>query len=138
LEAYATGTRPSGIMESVAAALPDDTIRELAAYYGRLSAFGSESPGSSQAAGASIARDGIPELRVPSCSDCHGPGITPRRDVYPRLAGQDAAYLVQQLELFESGARGGSEFAHLMDPVASRLPASAMREVANYYASLED
>ena len=111
----------------------------MAAYYGGL-----ESPPAPAAvaaaddAGARIAREGIPEQNVPSCSDCHGPGGEPRNPAYPRLAGQYEEYLVLQLELFAGGRRGGSRYAHIMQQVAPRLKPEQMREVARYYASLDE
>jgi cytochrome c553 len=52
------------------------------------------------------------------------------------LAGQYADYLILQLEVFKKGHRGGSAYAHLMRPVATRLTTEQMRDVALYYASL--
>ena len=65
-----------------------------------------------------------------------GPGAARRNPLYPLLAGQYAAYLVLQLELFDRGQRGGSAYARLMRPVATRLTPEQMRDVALYYASL--
>jgi cytochrome c553 len=73
---------------------------------------------------------------VPACAQCHGPGGGPRNPHYPVLAGQYAHYLIQQLELFKNGQRGGSPYAHLMREVAPRLTSEQIREVAQYYASL--
>ena len=86
--------------------------------------------------GKAIASRGIPRQRVPACVACHGPGATRRNPIYPILAGQYADYLVLQLELFNKGYRGGSAYAHLMRPVATRLTHEQMRDVALYYASL--
>ncbi|HYG67703.1 MAG TPA: c-type cytochrome, partial [Anaeromyxobacteraceae bacterium] len=70
------------------------------------------------------------------CLDCHGPGGPERNPAYPVLAGQYADYLALQLELFRTGHRGGSAFAHLMSHVAPRLRPEEMRDVARYYESL--
>jgi cytochrome c553 len=86
--------------------------------------------------GKAIASRGIPRQRVPACVVCHGPGTTRRNPLYPVLAGQYADYLVLQLEIFNKGYRGGSAYAHLMRPVATRLTPEQMRDVALYYASL--
>jgi cytochrome c553 len=141
LQAYARGTRHSGIMEPIAAGLSPGERRELALYYSRLSrlapALSRHRPApASVERGREIAHRGIPGQRVPSCADCHGPGATRRNPVYPELAGQDAGYLVLQLQLFQGGRRGGSAWAHLMRPVASRLTPEQMRDVAAYYESL--
>lgn len=140
LEAYARGQRHSGMMEPIAQGLGSEAIRELAEYYGSRPAPPAPPPDPELRAaierGASISRHGIPQQRVPSCMDCHGPGAQRRRPSYPNLAGQPADYLILQLELFKRGVRGGSPYAHLMHTVATRLHPDQMRAVALYYASL--
>lgn len=140
LQAYAHGTRHSGVMGPIAAGLSRDSMRELALHYGKMPAPPA-SPLSQETLlaierGREIATRGIPPRRVPACAACHGPGTTPRNPVYPGLAGQHADYLVLQLELFKHERRGGSAYAHLMRPVASRLTPEQIRDVALYYASL--
>jgi cytochrome c553 len=140
LTAYARSERHSGIMQPIAAGLDAQTIRELAAYYHRLPAAKPGPPKADHAAaiaeGESIARHGIFAQRVPSCIDCHAPGGRRHKPAYPVLAGQPADYLVLQLELFKEQKRGGSAYAHLMHPVASRLQPAQMRAVALYFESL--
>lgn len=139
LQAYARGSRPSGIMEPVAAGLNSDEMRNVARYYGSLAPAPSPIPDGQDAAvarGREIARRGIPARRVPACAQCHGPAATPRNPFYPLLAGQDPAYLQQQLRLFQDGHRGGSSYAHLMHHAAPRLTEAEMRDVAYFYASL--
>jgi cytochrome c553/cytochrome c5 len=141
LEAFANDERHSGVMQSAAAALSSSEMRQLADYYSRLPLHPSRAndPRANAAAierGREIARRGIPDQRVPSCSECHGPAPRRRRPEYPALAGQYAGYLVLQLQLFKSGRRGGSSHAHLMEPVVAFLRADQMLDVALYYAAL--
>jgi cytochrome c553 len=140
LQAYAHGKRQSGIMAPVAAALGPDEMRELAFYYADQPASTPASPLHDTTLaierGKTIAHRGIPGQRVPACVDCHGPGAARRNPFYPVLTGQYADYLVRQLELFKQEHRGGSPYAHLMRPVATRLTAQQMRDVALYYESL--
>ena len=144
LRAYRDSARHSGIMEPIARSLSEDERIQLAGYYSSLTlaapassgSAGSEADEGSIARGESIARTGIPLKGVPSCMDCHGPGPHRRNAAYPDLAGQYGDYIVLQLELFASGRRGGSQFAHLMRYVASRLDAGEMRDVAAWYASV--
>ena len=139
LAAYGHEARHSGIMGPVAAALTPDEQRALADYYSRLPA-GDPDPtadATRAARGAQIAMHGIPSQDVPACDDCHGADST-RNEAYPRLGGQFADYLVQQLELFAKDNRGGSEYAHIMQPTAKRLKPEQMRDVAAYYASQRD
>jgi cytochrome c553 len=164
LDAYARGWRSSGIMEPIAAGLSPEETAELARYYAALGSkarnretsaleadpklmssteLGMNSRGSGSLSSASpiergrnIAMNGIPNQRVPACSDCHGPSEFPRNPNYPALAGQHADYLVLQLTLFKKQARGGTAYAHLMRPVGAGLKTDQMRDVALYYESL--
>ena len=140
LDAYARGERHSGIMGPISAGLSAETIRELALHYAGLKRS-PEAPtrkpnAESVARGKLIAQDGIPKQRVPSCVDCHAQDGKRHKPAYPALAGQPAAYLVLQLELFQKRQRGGSAYAHLMDAVAPRLTAPQIRDVASYFESL--
>jgi cytochrome c553 len=140
LQAFARGTRHSGIMQPIAAGLSQEEMRELARYYAsRQEPFLSPPHQDTTPAierGKAIASRGIPRQRVPSCADCHGPGVTRRNPVYPELAGQYADYLVLQLEIFKKNVRGGTDYAHIMRQVAAGLTPEQMRDVALYYASL--
>jgi cytochrome c553 len=143
LSAYQRGTRHSGIMESAIDTLTPDEERALAAYYSGmpespLGGLDDRAIGSRDDAverGRTIARDGIPSQEVPPCQECHGPGSGPRNPAYPHLAGQYTEYLALQLEVFARGERGGSEYAHLMQPIAKRLTADQRRDVAAYYGA---
>lgn len=138
LRAYADDRRHSGIMQPIAAELSDDAMDGLAAYYSDMPGCPpfTDPPAAAIARGREIAEHGVPEQRLPSCRDCHGPEAPGRDPAMPALAGQFADYLVLQLELFQSDQRGGASRAHLMTPVASRIDAAQMRDVAAYYASL--
>lgn len=148
LEAFAQGERYSGIMEPIAAGLSDEDMQEIARYYGNQVGM-STLPASPDTTGRlddapaiergqTIANQGIPGRRVPSCVDCHGPGPTRRNPMYPALAGQYADYLVLQLELFKAEDRGGTAYARLMDPAVHRLTPQQMRDVALFYESLAE
>jgi cytochrome c553 len=141
LRAYAQGHRHSGIMEPLSAHLGNDDIRSIAEYYSGLPSNvaapnASADPGAIER-GRRIATDGDPGRLVPACRECHGPGVT-RNANYPRLTGQYADYIVQQLRLFRSHGRGGTEYLHIMMKVAGQLTEEQMHDVAQYYASLPD
>lgn len=147
LEAYASGRRHSGTMGPIAAELPANAIEELADYYagtrppprdaGRGNGTASLSADHAAIArGEVIARKGIPAERVPACIECHAPEARRGKPEYPLLAGQPAGYLELQLTLFRENRRGGSDHAHLMQPIASRLTPEQARDVAHYFASL--
>jgi cytochrome c553 len=135
LKAYRDGARHSGTMAAIAGDLSDARIEELARHFGamrRTTANGS----SPYAEGERIATRGIPEREVPACIECHGPAGGPRNPAYPDLAGQYPEYLRLQLQLFAENRRGGSAFAHLMQPIATRLTEEERRQVARYFASV--
>ena len=74
--------------------------------------------------------------RIPACAQCHGPGATQRNRLYPALAGQPAAYLALQLQLFARGGRGGTRYAHVMERAAAALDPGDIESLAAYYAAL--
>ena len=80
--------------------------------------------------GAGIAANGT-QAGAPACASCHGEqGEGQPAGPFPRLAGLDAGYLVQQLQDFASGKRASD----IMKPVAEALSKDQVTAVASYYA----
>jgi cytochrome c553 len=130
LKAFRDGTRESGTMMAAAAQLSNDRIEDLAALYGR----GAVVPtGAGPAEAAAIVQHGIPERDVPACNSCHGANARPG---YPRLDGQDADYLLSQLELFKlQGAGRGGPNGHIMAEVVRFLDSGEMVDLADWYGA---
>jgi len=63
------------------------------------------------------------------CSACHGPNGNSTSPDWPRLAGQSAVYIVEQLRLFRSGVRDNP----VMKPLASTLSDQDINDLAVYY-----
>jgi cytochrome c553 len=63
------------------------------------------------------------------CSACHGPNGNSVNPDWPRLAGQSAVYIAEQLRLFRSGARANP----VMMPLASSLSDQDINDLAVYY-----
>lgn len=140
LSAYARGTRYSGIMQPIAAALDEETLAALAQHYSRQPAFGpagDDLDPESIKKGRGIVFNGLPAKGVPSCRDCHGPTAADRNPLYPQIAGQYADYLFLQLKLFKKNQRGETPYSDIMHVVTKRLTEEEMRHAAAYYASLE-
>ena len=149
LRAYARGTRHSGIMQPALAGLDARELDALARHYAAQAVPAPARPSSamvdagSGAAAAAIARgralanDGDAARRIPVCVACHGPGEMPAHPMHPRLAGQDAAYLATQLQLFRAGTRGGTALAPVMAAAAETLQDRDIADLAAYYASLD-
>jgi len=72
--------------------------------------------------------------RVLACTLCHGAqGRAARDGYYPRIAGKPADYLYRQLLNFREGRRVYPLMTGLLDPLSDAY----LREIAEYFASLE-
>lgn len=65
------------------------------------------------------------------CAACHGSDGNSPLAVNPKLAGQNAKYLVKQLQDFKSGARPGTT----MSAMVLSLSEQDMQDIAAFYAS---
>ncbi len=83
------------------------------------------------AKGRKIFTEGLPSQGVPPCASCHGPQAA-GRDMFPRLAGQHAPYLLKQLLVIQSVLRT----APVMHGVIKDLTRDQMQAVATYLASI--
>ena len=71
------------------------------------------------------------KAKASACGACHGPtGINPN-PLYPDLAGQNAPYMVKQLQDFKAGTRTDM----MMAPMAANLSEQDMADLAAYFAS---
>ena len=136
LVAYRSGNRHSGFMRPEAAELDDQARAAVVTYFAELPRGGQ--PRTPSERGATLVFEGQPSRQIPACRECHGPGATDRNPAYPINAGQDADYLFEQLMLFSENRRGGSPYAQIMQPIASRLTPAQMRDAADYYASVRN
>ena len=73
------------------------------------------------------AADGANKSAV--CSACHGPNGNSVNPEWPRLAGQSAVYIAEQLRLFRSGVRNNP----VMRPLAMTLSDQDIDDLAVYY-----
>ena len=138
LEAYATGLRPSGIMQPIATGLTEDALRLVALYYANLDrppTRRSITDGAYQQSGRTIATEGVPAREIPPCLSCHGPDALP---AFPSLAGQNQAYLANQLQLWNKGVNLRSPGAQIMAPIARRLDDQQIEDVSAYFAHIVD
>jgi cytochrome c553 len=136
LEAYASGKRHSGIMQPIATALSTTAKRALADYYAGLRAPPAEPLATESVLverGRHLVMEGDAAAQIPACSGCHGPDALP---IYPRLAGQNAPYIANQLRLWRRGQRGRTDTDAIMAPIARALGEHQINEVAAYYSSL--
>jgi cytochrome c553 len=69
------------------------------------------------------------EPKAALCSACHGPNGNSVNPEWPRLAGQSAVYIAEQLRLFRSGVRDNP----IMKPLAASLSDQDISDLAVYY-----
>ncbi len=70
------------------------------------------------------------------CSVCHGPDGTSQSARSPVLAGQQQAYLSEQLRAFRGHARGDANGRTFMWPLAAGLTDPMIENLATHFASL--
>jgi cytochrome c553 len=129
-------------MKTMVAALSEEDMVALGTYYARQVA--NAGPAAATPSGAqaqAIYANGDVTTGLPACSACHAPDGRGTTTYYPRLAGQHADYLYEQLQAFKSGARGADKDGRdaqgrIMREVAQRLPEAQMRPLAEYLATL--
>ncbi|QDS89142.1 Cytochrome c4 precursor [Rosistilla ulvae] len=148
LQAFKTGARHSGIMQPIAARLTDPQIAKLAAHYAGQTQVEQESTPAAASdseptasdeqieLGKSLAHRGDRQKKIAACVACHGPGTIERSPDYPKLAGQPAWYLKEQLDLLQRRARGGTARVDRMHSIADKLSTQEIEALANYYAQL--
>ncbi len=134
LKDFKANKRASDVMGPQVADLSDDNIEALAAFFASKPAkVNRVTDPDLMAVGRYIFTKGNSWSNVPACIDCHGDkgyGTV----TLPRLAGQNARYLLSQLKDFNQRARtNDNEVMHL---VASRLTAMETRAVADYLSQM--
>lgn len=71
------------------------------------------------------------------CTACHGKDAkTPIMPMYPKLAGQNEAYLVQQMKDIQSGARNNGQTA-AMKGVMHMVNDEEIAAIAKYLSTLQ-
>ena len=120
-------------MWGVSALLDDAAITGLASYYAALPPrAGHPGPSKRVAEGRKIYEQGLPLRGVKACADCHGANAEGQAG-FPRLAGQHAAYVSSQLQVFRSTPL--RPHGVLMKSELRGLTTTEMRAVAAYVES---
>lgn len=133
----ATGPRANAtVMPAMVAALSDQDMADLAAYYAAQPAVHTQADPTLLARGERIYRGGLGDAKVPACAACHGPkGEGNALAGFPALAGQTPDYIVSQLQAFREGQRQGG-MNDMMHGVATGMTTDDMKAVASYISGL--
>lgn len=125
LRAFRDGVRENPVMAPYVADLTDADIRVLADYYA------AQSPVVAATGDADLVSRG--QQLSGSCSACHGYAGVPVTERWPILAGQQAAYLQQQL-----GNYAREERIHpLMQAAVGKIDPVDFAALAAYYSQMQ-
>jgi cytochrome c553 len=128
--------RVSEVMGPMASQITDAEIPALAEYFSSQKRSPGEVTDKNLAAqGQIIYTEGLVNTAVPACSGCHGEKGE-GTDVFPRLAGQHAAYLNLQLNNFKNEVRN-NDARKVMRAIAKRMSEAEMKAAAEYITSLK-
>jgi len=128
--------RANAIMNGMVAALSDEDLRNVAAFYASQT-LKPEVARNRQTIelGRKLWRAGDAARGVPACAGCHGPAGAGIPAQFPRLSGQFADYSEAQLKAFRTGERANDPNS-MMRVVAARLMDPEIKALADYAAGL--
>ncbi len=115
--------------------LTPEQMKELAQYYsGQAPMIGEPTKSPLLARGKSIYEQGIPGSNVTACSSCHGSNGIGGKEI-PRLAGQHANYIAEQIHLFKSSTKRPNGVA--MMALTHSMSEEDIQAVSIYLSSLQ-
>lgn len=142
LQHFKNGVRNNPLMTPQAAALSEQDMRDLAAYFAQ-QPF---SPGVASEEAVALAeplfRGGDAERGIPACAACHLPnGAGVAASGYPHLGGQHATYTAATLRMLRAAHEGATEplpgnFG-VMAAVAAKLSDEDIDTLASYINGLQ-
>ena len=136
LMAFKDGSRQDPIMAGMVAALTEEDMADIDAFYASLPVknVGVSKADEEQAmAGQKIYRGGFKKLNISACMSCHGPSGHGIPVQYPRVSGQNAAYTEKQLHAFKEGTRKHA----MMNPISFLLSNDQIKQLSLYMQGLK-
>jgi len=137
LTEYKQGSRRHPTMRSVASALTDQDMADVASYF--------ESLGRDPAVNLPATADKAPNpqvaglLQKAACVSCHGANFAkPIDPSYPKIAGQHADYLFVALKAYKSDSNPSAGRSNgIMGAIAKQFSNAELKALAGYVSSLE-
>ncbi len=128
--------RDNAIMAGMVAALSDEDMKNLAAYFSQQKLKPAAAKDEKLIAeGQKLWRMGDFSKGIPACAGCHGPAGAGLPAQYPALAGQLPEYTEDQLKKFRSGERANDP-EKMMRMIADKMSDQQIKAVAEYAAGL--
>jgi len=134
---YQSSYRTHQIMGAVAAAVTDEDLADISAYFAVQPLMKGASPSDNPIGKNLFEKGDLSRMTVP-CGNCHGAtgkGQTPRNPVFPVIGGQHKDYLLAQLLIFKKGERNNSP-GGIMNITVQRLSDAELDALAEYVAGL--
>jgi cytochrome c553 len=136
LAEYKSGERQNATMNGMAAALSEQDMADLGAFYASQTVAVGQAAEDKVAAGEAIYRAGNTASGVSACAACHGPrGAGNPMAKFPSLSGQHADYTVAQLKYFRAGERA-NDAGSMMRGIAKKMTDAEIDAVAQYIQGL--
>ncbi|MBN9289342.1 MAG: c-type cytochrome [Gammaproteobacteria bacterium] len=130
------GPRYEPSMYGMVVNLTDQDIADLAAFYASQKQTMGKAKEEYVAIGEKIYRGGNIQTGVTACLACHGPeGIGNEAAKFPKLAGQHAVYIENQLHYFRDGKRKNSPNG-MMESISHRMNDEEIKAVSSYIEGL--
>lgn len=141
LTRFKEGTRSNPLMAPQAAALSEQDMHDLAAYYSSQTGTPGAADPDLVKMGQAIYRGGIIDKDVTACSACHGPnGVGNLPAKFPRLSGQHATYTESRLMAFRAIdptlEKNIDPSTAIMVSVTERLTDTEIKALAQYIQGL--
>lgn len=128
--------RNNAIMAGMVAALSEQDMKDLAAYFSSQTMKEGSTPEDVVAKGEKLFRGGDLERGVAACIACHGPrGVGHSLAGFPKISFQHAAYIKTQLESFRNGSRA-NDMNGMMRDVAKKLTDEDIEVLSKYVGGL--
>jgi cytochrome c553 len=135
LKEFKSGDRNNPVMAGMVAALNEEDMYDLAAFF----AVQEAKPGTGEGSdiGKKLYFSGDAAKGVTACIACHGVnGKGMKQAGFPNLAGQSNDYLKTQLTMFRDGTRNNDSNG-MMRNIAIKLSDDDIEELAKYMSSLK-
>lgn len=124
------------MMSALIGTLSPKDLDDLAAYYAKMKPIQGNTPTKYLKRGEQLYKLGDFTQRITACIACHGPkGMGNPKAGFPLIAGQNAAYIMVQLNAFKDGKRN-NDLNHIMHSISSRMKQEDMEAVAHYIEGL--
>jgi cytochrome c553 len=128
--------RNNAVMNGMSAALSEQDILDLAAYFASQEGTSSKTSEGAVEQGNKLYVGGDLERGITACIACHGPrGNGTSLSGFPDISGQHSDYIATQLKAFRSGERANS-LNGMMADIAKRMTDKDIEVISSYVAGL--